>query len=207
MSADPSRRRRGEGGCLPGDEFHCAASSQVRGFLLFFALGFAGGARAADRLTIAWTSVAGSRAPLWITKEAGHFAQNGIDSYVIYIDGGSKATQVLLGDGVPLGEIGGDSTMVEGIPTYETKREFSIQVISRHIGVKDREALEDSYSFSRLVPHKPCPTLKGVKAAPAERSAKNPRARTAKPEDFVDMQFVREPDQSGFIDRLYQGRK
>jgi hypothetical protein len=31
----------------------------------------------------------------------------------------------------------------------------------------------------------------------------DPRARTAKPEDFVDMSFIRELDQSGYIDRLY----
>ena len=33
---------------------------------------------------------------------------------------------------------------------------------------------------------------------------RDPRAKTAKPEQFVDMSFIRELDQSGFIDALYK---
>ena len=33
---------------------------------------------------------------------------------------------------------------------------------------------------------------------------RDPRAKTAKPEQFVDMSFIRELDQSGFIDGLYK---
>jgi hypothetical protein len=32
-------------------------------------------------------------------------------------------------------------------------------------------------------------------------------ARAAKPEDFADMRFTRELDESGFIDDLYKSRK
>jgi hypothetical protein len=31
-----------------------------------------------------------------------------------------------------------------------------------------------------------------------------PRARKANPEDFVEMRFVKELDESGFVHRLYQ---
>jgi len=33
---------------------------------------------------------------------------------------------------------------------------------------------------------------------------RDPRAKTTKPEQFVDMTFIRELDQSGFIDGLYK---
>ena len=33
---------------------------------------------------------------------------------------------------------------------------------------------------------------------------RDPRAKSAKPEQFVDMSFIRELDQSGFIDALYK---
>lgn len=32
----------------------------------------------------------------------------------------------------------------------------------------------------------------------------NPEAKSAKPDDFVDIRFIRELDQSGFIDGLYK---
>jgi hypothetical protein len=35
----------------------------------------------------------------------------------------------------------------------------------------------------------------------------DPKAKAAKPEDFADMRFVKELDESGFIDELYKGRK
>jgi hypothetical protein len=35
-----------------------------------------------------------------------------------------------------------------------------------------------------------------------EIEARNPRAKTMKPEDFVDMRFVQELDKSGFISDL-----
>jgi hypothetical protein len=35
----------------------------------------------------------------------------------------------------------------------------------------------------------------------------DPKAKAAKPEDFVDMRFVKELDESGFVDDLYKSRK
>ena len=36
-------------------------------------------------------------------------------------------------------------------------------------------------------------------------ATKNPDARRSRPEDFVDLRFVRELEASGYIDRLYGG--
>jgi hypothetical protein len=33
---------------------------------------------------------------------------------------------------------------------------------------------------------------------------RDPRAKSAKPEQFVDMNFIRDLDQSGYIDGLYK---
>jgi len=35
----------------------------------------------------------------------------------------------------------------------------------------------------------------------------DPKAKNAKPEDFVDMRFIKELDESGFIDGLYKGSR
>ena len=48
--------------------------------------------------------------------------------------------------------------------------------------------------------------LDGIKTILDGFAEKDPRARNARPEDFADMRFIRELDQSGFIDSLYSGK-
>ena len=69
------------------------------------------GVRAAvlEKLTIGWSAIAGSQAPFWITKEAGLFEKNGLDVTMIYVDGGSKATQALMSGDVPIAQVGGNA--------------------------------------------------------------------------------------------------
>ena len=313
----------------------------------------AGYAAALERLTIGWSAIAGSQAPFWITKEAGLFEKNGLDVTMIYVDGGSKATQALMSGDVPIAQVGGNAPVVarlrgadvtliagllnvlaysmivspeikkpedlrgkklsvsrfgsnsdyatrkillkwglkpdvdvavlqipggqparmaaiqtkqvhgmvaqppvtslarkfnlniiaepedfggaypttpvasrvsyirerrdtlrkftrallEGIYVYKTDKNFSKKVISKYVKTNDNDALEDSYQyFSRLVPQKPYPSLDAVKEALAELSEKDPKVRSTKPEDFVDMSVIKEFDDSGFIDGLYRKR-
>src|ERR1700741_3642673 len=66
-------------------------------------------ARAADKLVFGWSAVAGSQAVPWIIKDAGLFEKHGLDTTLIYLDGGSKAIQVLLSGEVPIVQGGGNS--------------------------------------------------------------------------------------------------
>ena len=330
------------------------------GLILFllFAVDFLVFARpipaAGEKLVVGWSAIAGSQAPLWITKESGLFEKNGLEVTLIYIDGGSKAAQALMSGDVPIVQIGGSAPIVarlrgadvvliagltnvlayslvvspeikkpedlkgkklsvsrfgsnsdyatrkillkwglqpdidvailqipggqparlaaiqsrqvhgmvaqppvtnmarkfnlnilaepedfggaypttpiasrvsfikekrdtvrkfmrallEGIHVYKTQKEFSKKVIAKYVKVTDAEVLEDSYQFfSRLVPTKPYPTLEGIREALAELGGKDPKARTARPEDFADFSFVRELDESGFIDALYKAKR
>jgi NitT/TauT family transport system substrate-binding protein len=95
--------------------------------------------------------------------------------------------------------------LVEAIHFYKTQKEFSKKVIGKYVKTADSEALEDSYQFfAPLVPSKPYPTLEGIKEALIELGEKDPKARAARPEDFADMSFVKELDDSGYIDGLYK---
>lgn len=323
-------------------------------FGLFIIIQNSWGAASLEKLTIGWSAISGSQAPFWITKEAGLFEKNGLDVTMIYIDGGSKATQALLSGDVPIVQVGGsapivarlrgaDVTMIAGLtnvlayslvvaseikkpedlkgkklsvsrfgsnsdyatrkilikwglrpdidvavlqipggqparlaaiqsrqihgmvaqppvtnlarkfglnilaepedfggayPTtpiasrvsfikekretvrkfmkalleaiqvYKSQKEFSKKVIAKYTKVNDPEVLEDSYQFfSRLVPVKPYPTLEGIREALAELGENEPKARGARPDDFADLSFVRELDESGFIDGLYKGKR
>ena len=306
-----------------------------------------------EKLTIGWSAIAGSQAPFWITKEAALFEKNGIDVTMIYVDGGSKATQAMMSGDMPIAQVGGNAPVVarlrgaditliagllnvlaysmvvspeikkpedlrgkrlsvsrfgsnsdyatrkillkwglrpdidvavlqipggqparlaaiqskqvhgmvaqppvtnlarkfnlgiiaepedfggaypttpvaarmsflrekrdlarkftrallEGIYVYKTQKDFSKKVIAKYVKTDDNDALEDSYRFfSPLVPQKPYPSLEAVKEALAELGEKDPKVRSAKPEDFVDGSLIREFDDNGFIDGLYKQR-
>ena len=62
-----------------------------------------------EKLTLGWSAIAGSQAPFWITKEAGLFEKNGLDVIMIYLDGGSRATQAMMSGDLPIAQVGGNA--------------------------------------------------------------------------------------------------
>lgn len=95
---------------------------------------------------------------------------------------------------------------VEGIHYYKTHRKESLAVLAKYLKTNDAQALNQIYEDIglALVPEKPYPTLKGIDVMLQELGANLPKARTARPEQFVDLTFIKELDSSGFIDRLYK---
>jgi hypothetical protein len=69
--------------------------------------------------------------------------------------------------------------------------------------------LEKTYDRAvadNIMPRKQYPTLPGIKMILDSVALKDPRAAKAKPEDFAEMRFIKELDESGFMDRLYSGK-
>ncbi len=99
---------------------------------------------------------------------------------------------------------------LEAVYRLKTDRETGIKVLAKYMGgLKDREILEKTYDRAvdeHILPRKQYPTLAGIKMILDTLAEKSPKAKTAKAEDFVDMRFVKELDESGFIDRLYPGK-
>jgi NitT/TauT family transport system substrate-binding protein len=95
---------------------------------------------------------------------------------------------------------------VEGIHYYKTHRKESLAVLAKYLKTNDAQALKEIYEDIglALVPEKPYPTLKGIDVILQELGANEPKARTARPERFVDPTFIKELDSSGFMDRLYK---
>ncbi len=97
---------------------------------------------------------------------------------------------------------------VEGIHYAKTHRKETLDILAKYLRTDDREVLEETYEniVLTLVPEKPYPTLKGLQIMLRELGVKDTAARTAKPEQFVDLSFVKELDGSGYIDRLYKSQ-
>jgi len=100
-------------------------------------------------------------------------------------------------------------SQIEAVHRIKTDREAAIKVLAKYVALQDKEILERAYddlSSDDRLPPKQYPTLEGIKNILEPLAEKDAKAKAAKPEDFVDMSFVRELDQSGYIDSLYKQR-
>jgi NitT/TauT family transport system substrate-binding protein len=96
---------------------------------------------------------------------------------------------------------------VEAVHKMWTDKEATIRALGKHMPGVEREILEKSYEnvmTETLYPKKQYPSLEGLKTVLDEIAERDPRAKNAKPEQFVDVTSIRELDQSGYIDGLYK---
>jgi NitT/TauT family transport system substrate-binding protein len=93
----------------------------------------------------------------------------------------------------------------EGLHRFVTDRDFSIQVMKKYLRVDEKDLLEDAYAaYSPRVQKIPYPTLKGIQFILDEMAEKQPQARKATPESFVDLSLLQEIEQSGFFKQLWK---
>ena len=100
-------------------------------------------------------------------------------------------------------------SQIEAIHRIKTDREVAIRVLAKYHALEDKEILERTYdenSTDDRLPPKQYPTLEGIKNILEPLAQTDPKAKAAKPEDFVDMSFIKELDQSGYIGSLYKKR-
>ncbi|MGH7827558.1 MAG: ABC transporter substrate-binding protein [Candidatus Binatia bacterium] len=100
---------------------------------------------------------------------------------------------------------------VEAIHLMKTDPETGIKVLMKFLKAKeaDRELIEKSYNISmgeEVYPRKQYPSLAGLKTVLDSIAKEIPAAKDAKPQDFVDSRFIKELDESGFIENLYKGK-
>lgn len=96
--------------------------------------------------------------------------------------------------------------LVEGIHFYRTRKEETMKIFAKYMRITDQEALAESHEqyIQKGIAPKPYPTLKGIQSLLDLEAEKNPKAKGARAEQFVDIRFLQELDQSGYIDSLYK---
>jgi NitT/TauT family transport system substrate-binding protein len=97
---------------------------------------------------------------------------------------------------------------VEAVHTMWTNKEATVRALAKYMGSNvDREILEksrDNVLTEAMFSKKQYPSIEGLKTVLEDIGERDPRAKTAKPEQFIDFTFIKELDQSGFIDGLYK---
>ena len=100
-------------------------------------------------------------------------------------------------------------SQIEAVHRIKTDRESGIRILVKYLGSQDKEILERAYddlSSDDKLPQKQYPTLEGLKNILEPLAQTDPKAKAANPEDFVDMSFIKELDQSEYINSLYKKR-
>jgi ABC-type nitrate/sulfonate/bicarbonate transport system substrate-binding protein len=93
-------------------------------------------------------------------------------------------------------------SIVESIALMKKDREVAFKAEAKWYGVSDREKQNANYLVLDTLPNKPYPSVDGVKKTMELYDSL--AMRRHKPADFYDDRFVRELDESGFIDSLYK---
>ena len=93
-------------------------------------------------------------------------------------------------------------SLVEAIAVLKQDREAAFRGMEKWYGIADREVQGMIYAGAVEMPRKPYPPIEGIKKT-MEMYDSN-QMRKYKPEDFYDVSFIRELDESGYIDSLYQ---
>ena len=99
---------------------------------------------------------------------------------------------------------------IEAVHRLKTDRAFGLKVAAKYLRLEDKELLQRTYESSideKKLPAKQYPSVDGIKTILDQLGLKDPKAKVAKPQDFIDARFVEEFDKSGYIDGLYGKKK
>jgi NitT/TauT family transport system substrate-binding protein len=102
-------------------------------------------------------------------------------------------------------------SQIEAVRLMKSDRDTGIRILMKFLNAKEEERgiIEKSYDSAmgeEVYPRKQYPSLAGLKLVLDSIIKEDPKAAEAKPEEFVDFRFVKELDDSGFIDQLYRGK-
>jgi len=92
---------------------------------------------------------------------------------------------------------------IEGIHSIFYNKAGALKVFGKYMRTNDAEVLEASYqAYVTTTPKKPYPTLKGLQFLLDRLAPQMPQAKTAKPEQFVDLSFLQELEKEGFFNEM-----
>src|SRR5918996_3533891 len=70
----------------------------------------------AQKIVVAYSSISGNNAPLWVTQEKGFFRKYGLDVQTVLIESGTTAVQSLISGEVNFAHMAGAAGMQNNLP-------------------------------------------------------------------------------------------
>ena len=92
---------------------------------------------------------------------------------------------------------------VESIFYISKNRDETKRIAAKYMRTSDQEVLDATYDwFVKRVAKKPYPTVKGLQFLLDELAPRMPQAKTAKPEQFVDLTLLQQLEKEGFFGEM-----
>ena len=92
---------------------------------------------------------------------------------------------------------------VEGIYFAFANKSATVKSLAKYMRTNDTEVLDYSYQhYLKRTPKKPYPTMKGIQNLVDMSGPGVPQAKTAKPEQFVDLSLLQELENEKFFDEM-----
>ncbi len=97
---------------------------------------------------------------------------------------------------------------MDGLRLWHTDKDKAVELLAKFMRLdiaKNRDAIDEAYEFMKgVTERKPYPSFDGIRLLLDMIAETDARAKGVRPEQVVDLKILREIDQSGFVDRLYQ---
>lgn len=94
--------------------------------------------------------------------------------------------------------------MADAVHFFKTNKKETIQIMAKYTRGANPNVLEGSWvAYKELLEEDTAPTLEGLNDTLGVQATWDPKAAKAKAEDFVDLRFVDNLRQSGFLTKLY----
>lgn len=92
---------------------------------------------------------------------------------------------------------------IDSLHFFRTEREKTLAGVMKFLKMADRARAEEGYDYYvGLMPTMPYPSAKAIKTVLEFLAEKQPKAATAKPEDFYDRSYLEKIEIGGFIQAL-----
>jgi ABC-type nitrate/sulfonate/bicarbonate transport system substrate-binding protein len=91
-----------------------------------------------------------------------------------------------------------------GLHRFKTDKAYALQVLEHYFDIKDQAVLGDTWEqFSKYLENVPYITVPGMQRIIDEVSVAEPKAKGAKPEQFLNQKAVSQLDQQGYYKQLF----
>lgn len=88
----------------------------------------------------------------------------------------------------------------EAVQLFRSNKQVGIRVLGKYTKLTDQEVLEDAYNqFREYLEYPPYVSHKGMEAVLAEIAEQDSTAKSAKPDDVIDMRFVAALEKEGLF--------
>jgi len=98
--------------------------------------------------------------------------------------------------------------MAEAAKIMHADKEQTFKILGKYLRIDDRKLLEASYNVE-IKALEPRLALKpeGIQSTLDEVAPTDPRAKSVKPQEMIDLRYLDEMEKSGFMEQLWSGKK